>query len=115
MHNQTLKFHPKSLTSDSTKSNQVMTHLSKRSDTHHLERKTMQQTLNRIDFCTPKTLIQTGFSRRDSKIIMDKIVRDYKKEGYVILNKQGKIPMSFAEKWAVKNLHVNLIQSSERS
>lgn len=71
------------------------------------ERKIMIRN-NRILYCTVNGLHNYGFSRRNAKILMNQMKKDYLNEGYLLFNKQNKIPMSYALKW-VENKHcVNL-------
>lgn len=73
----------------------------------------MSQILNQINFCSTKTLCESGFSRREASSIMNAIIKDYKKEGYLLLYSHNKVPMSYAEVWAEKKLKINLTKKEQ--
>lgn len=75
----------------------------------------MRQSLNQINFCTPKLLCELGFSRREATRIINEIIENYKKEGYLLLYSHNRVPMSYAEEWTKKNLNINLNNKKEQS
>jgi hypothetical protein len=75
----------------------------------------MRQSSNQINFCTPKLLCELGFSRRESTKIMNEIIKDYKKEGYLLMYSHRKVPMSYAVEWTMKKMNINLTSKKELS
>lgn len=59
---------------------------------------------NPVVFCSTKDFESIGFSRNKSKDLMKQLTRDYKKAGYIVLGERAKIPMTFANQWAIKRI-----------
>lgn len=58
---------------------------------------------NPVIFCSTKDFESIGYSRNKSKDLMKQLKRDYKKDGYMLLGERAKIPMAYANTWAIKH------------
>jgi len=63
------------------------------------------------NFCTVKSLCDYGYSRYEAYEIMNLMKSDYVKDGYFQSSRNNKIPMMYAEKWAISKLATPLRKS----
>ena len=63
------------------------------------------------NFCTVQTLRDFGYSRYEAYEIMNLMKTDYIKEGYFLSSSSNKIPMAYAELWALRRLATQLRKS----